>query len=281
MSGAPGGAGRSWEGYIETIAQGLLTIEVNTVEKASMSAQKMPEMPIALHNVIDAYQTYLMEKEVGIDAGLLAEAARRVANLQRETPDPDVETQAVATLSMWKQSTAPLAELENGPDTFEALQWAAWAGLQALKERGTEDEGVLARIRSNSRQLREVAIILARDNPKGDDRQALFGSRIEETLAALFKHPRPQLKIDPDVLVLVRKVWDIGTETVLMQTSVQVDGDVVLRVSPVLAEAKRKFFADLHAGCVQTGLSQWQGLFHLLGDLLGELGKAIFRAAAP
>ncbi len=278
-----------WSGRLRSIGESLLAIEVNTVEKASMSAQKMPDVPLALHAIIDSYNLYLTGLGYALDKPLCDMAAARI-NLPANTTPAD-EKQAMDALGLWFPSAnaAPAPELTNGPGTFEALQWAAWAAMrdmaklrdEALVPRGDaifdlETSGILGRIRANSRQLREVSILLARDHPTAANRLPLFGVTIEAAVRALLNNPLPPLSVRPDVLVLIRKAWDVGTETVMMQSSMQIDGDLVMRISPRLTDAKREFFASLHNASVKTGLGQWQSLFGLIRDLAGELGKAIW-----
>lgn len=292
MSGTTGLAG--WEKSLCNIGEALLTVEVNMVEKLSMSAQKMPEVPVALHAIIEAYRQYLFDVGYPIDDALLGMATRRMALLTAAVPAADEDKALVGQLSAWRPTQGGARpELTNGPETFEALQWAAWAALRDLKtirestltpgDAGVfnpEAGGLLARIRANSRQFREVAIVLRdKHTPQKPGKLPLFGVTLDATIRALLNDPFPPLSVPSDILVLVRKAWDVGTETVMMQTSMQIDGDLVLRVSPGLAEAKRAFFAELHSGCVKTGIGQWNSLFVLVKDLIEGLGKKIFGGA--
>ncbi len=282
-----GPRGTNWEASLRSIGEGLLTIEVNTVEKASMSAQKMPEVPLALHAIIDAYAGYVRDRGFAVDQALLDLATERMS--LRDTPDEDKAL--VARENAW-HPRAPFVgvDLTNGPEAFEALQWAAAAALRAGANtpeaaraldgevlNSPERAGVLSRIRANSRQLREVALVLRDSHAPRPGKLPLFGVGVEATVRALLNDPQPPLSVPLDSLVLVRKAWDVGTEVVMMQTSVQIDGDVVMRISPGLDDAKRAFFADLHAASVRTGLGQWDRMFALVRDLIGDLGRAIFR----
>ena len=38
---------------------------------------------------------------------------------------------------------------------------------------------------------------------------------------------------------MIRKVWELGTEVIAMQTIVQVDGDVITRLNPTYMNEKR------------------------------------------
>jgi hypothetical protein len=104
----------------------------------------------------------------------------------------------------------------------------------------------------------------------------LLDGTLEQTAQACFNgnlNFRPPL----DVAVLVRKVWDIGTEIVLLQTGVQVDGDVVTRISPAIEDSQRDFLLSLHGQSVKTALGQWKALFDLVTTLISTLGKTLFK----
>jgi len=273
-----------WQDRVKNIAAGLLTLEINTVEKPNMSASKMPDMPLALHQIVTLYADELDTNGFHITDGLLQAAQKRI--------DSAADPAGLAVLENWtfKSTDTGSSALTNGPKTFEALQWAAFALKQQLKtvQPATADraaaidveQALLSRIITNCRQLRQVTVLLRQQFATLDTNNALFDGTVEETTAALFKHPRPTLVYDTDVVLLVRKAWDIGLEQVLFQTAMQVDGDVLVRVAPGLDKDKRAFYAELHRSTVQTGIQQWRSLFDLVSSLIGAAGKLLFQRGA-
>lgn len=276
------GVEEDWQGRIRSIAEGLLTLEINTIEKDNMLASKMPDMPMALHQIVRLYADKLAGWNCFITDDLLDLAQKRFE------PGPDFGKDD--KLKAWSpgQGDERSDRITNGPRTFEALRWVAGAALKQLDTYGDSRLAEVAIVRTtvsriiiNSLQLREVSLLLLDDHKKlpnigPDNAKALFDGTIDETTRALFKQPRPLLTIDTDVLVLVRKVWDIGLERVLFQTAMQVDGDVLVRVAPDMDPDKREFFAKLHRATVETGLSQWKGLFELAGTLISGVGRVLF-----
>lgn len=270
-----------WQERVKSIAAGLLTLEVNTIEKSNMTASKMPDMPLALHYIVVDYAEELETNQYHITAALLAAAQARI--------DSPSDPAALATLESWNfqpgDVTSPL--LTNGPKTFEAMQWAAFALKRQLltvqpstPERATAiavQQALLDRIINNSRQLRQVTLLLLQQFDALPEKQALFDGTIEQTTAAMFKHPRPVLVIDTDVVLMVRKAWDIGLEQVLFQTAMQVDGDIMMRVAPDQDKDKRTFYAELHRTTVETGIRQWRGLFDLVSSLIAGAGRSLFQ----
>jgi hypothetical protein len=328
---------KTWSGQLGAVAQNLLTLEINTVVRSSgMAAQKMPEVPVALHTLVQAYQDYLADAGFPISTGLLAAASCRVGgfaptaagamadvflrllrawNFSANAPVDDTEDQKKIRAELggqaaWFADRATVADLTNGAESFEALQWAAYAAVKLPPQTANADPAVLLRIRANCRQLKEVASLLEKrysdpqagggvfgtgripqksqvsqtkrlcqiadpaQNSETQDMTRLFGGTLEQTTRALFAEPRPAFMIDPDVTVLVRKAWDVGTSWVCLQTSLQVDGDLVQQIAP-LAPADRDFLVGLHKQAVQDAVGQWRTLFAVLKDLIGDLGQAV------
>jgi hypothetical protein len=331
----PGDPSNVWEDRIRTIAANLLTLEVNTVIKNGMVGQKMPEVPVALHEIVQQYNNYTSSCGVKLTQSILAAASGRLS-------DPDHSLAYFQYLRSWADNPTrypdwPLAGqaipqdqmaemLTNGAETFEALVWVAIAArkkaldlelasdiLPAQRLDNQRRAALLTRIEENSRQLREVALMLEQAfssagagagaaqqqrvgelqsstqpymarlqavmaNPAPAPAQQparLFGGTVDQTTQALFRHPRPVLNIDPDITVLIRKAWDIGLEEVRFQTTIQVDGDVVVRVAEMLQD-DRDFLAAIHRTAVDDGLKQWRMLFQVVGDLVSGLGAWLF-----
>ncbi len=286
----------SWEESLESVAVGLLSLEVNTIRKSGMSAQKMPDIPIALHSIVGCYDDYLSARGYGVDKDLLEMARDRIS--APPPPLPDI----LKKLIDWRPATSAVASVDmtNGATSFEALRWAAAAALsedKALKGDNAgkpfppEERAVLTRIKSNCRQLTPVILELERKYPPppnpGPETPVFIGGTLEQTAQACFAGSvaspgllaeKTRFKTTLNVAVLVRKMWDIGTETVLAQTSVQVDGDVVTRISPLMEAGQRDFLLGLHESSLKIGLGQWQALFSLVTSLISTLGKDLFKS---
>ena len=290
----------AWQQRIESIASNLLTLEVNTAIKIDgISAQKMPELPLALHSLIESYGDYLTECGCQVTRWLVANAARRL------TSDDVAAVPIREALSRWDPRTdqsEAVAALTNGAESFEAFLWAAIACSKGFcrPNAKTPDKGLLERIDANGRQLREAAIVLEKQfsserpdlqdssasyqarlqalaqGPPTDMRSRLFGGTIDQTVEALFRHPRPMLSIEPDLTVLIRKAWDIGLEDIRFQTVLQLDGDVLVRVAKEDDVTQRSYLAELHRQAVQDGIAQWRLMFQVIGELIGDVGRWIF-----
>jgi hypothetical protein len=273
-----------WGQRIEDIALGLLTLEINTISKSGMSAQKMPAAPMALHVIVEDYAEFMHDKGYPITNQLMKLAQQRVTSAQ---DDATAERQALAAWAPADADAAP-AELTNGAVTFEALKWAAQAALRdddrargtpgATPLCSTEERAVLNRIMANGRQLRQVALALASSATAAD--KELYDATLERTSSLLIKSPRV-ITVPTNTAILMRKAWEIGTETVLFQSVIQIDGDVVTRLSPVIGNAERGFLAELHKTSVQTSIAQWQAMFNLVCSLISEAAAMVLGGRRP
>ena len=141
------------------------------------------------------------------------------------------------------------------PDAFEQLRDSADAIVQSSPLSADDERGpILARIESNSAQ---IARLLTGTDPT---------------------------KPTQELTILVHKAWDLGTELVLMQTSLQVDGDVITRLSPSLMSndpdrfgpVDPGFISMIHHNALTTATAQWRSLFELAAQLLGALADRLF-----
>lgn len=102
---------------------------------------------------------------------------------------------------------------------------------------------------------------------------AVIATRIQRSSLALSKKFGALLANDPDPdeLVQLRKVWEIGTEEVVMQTVLWIDGDATQRIHPAYVDKKHEQLLGIHAASVTASLSYWKSL--------GEIVMSLFRSA--
>ena len=71
----------------------------------------------------------------------------------------------------------------------------------------------------------------------------------------------PDFKGNKEHLMILRKAWEVGTESVVMQTVAQVDGDIVTRIQNDHADAAHQQVHDIHQQMVGESLQHWRFLF--------------------
>jgi hypothetical protein len=303
----------------------LLNVEVNTIIKTSITAEKMPPVPFALLDIVEMYGTALAEFGVPVHeyfASSLADCwAVTKARAEQDHHAADTVAHATATFTavyaepatdaamvdcmndLWTalEHRAPCAlaqphefvmgQVHNGWDTFERLRIAALEHQDLLAHE--HQRMMISRIANNCSRLKYVVQGLQQRPPvppktginwRGGPDPMPFASLTEliprtrnQLLSANLRHKRiPQL-LRADDLALVRKCWEVGVERVLLQTSVQVDGDVITRIAEELIDGRnaqvRELVMSAHQRSLDISLKQWKSLFDVAVSLVKKLSE--------
>jgi hypothetical protein len=126
----------------------------------------------------------------------------------------------------------------------------------------------LYRIRRNCDQLKNIIYDLRKEDVRWD---TLLSERTRLDLLTERMRYLPMGKLPVDYAIAVRKIWDVGSESVLMQTVIQIDGDVITRIQEGLPEIKQKIILEVHERGVDTSIRHWQTLFGIVKEIAGRL----------
>ena len=131
-------------------------------------------------------------------------------------------------------------------------------------------------LKSTSHETRRALAGLA--PPPVNAPSARLVLRIRETallLAGLAANVNRNIALTPHDKAALRKAWEIGTDEVVLQTTIALDGDVVLRAdSRYSTEAQQALFA-LHDQSCATAMRTWKDVVGAAIDLItGLLKKA-------
>jgi hypothetical protein len=77
------------------------------------------------------------------------------------------------------------------------------------------------------------------------------------------------IPLDDRQRLVLRKAWELGTEQVVMQTVVYLDGDVITRIRPDIAEGNRRDLLDVHQKGVDTSMAFWRHLVDVVRSIVG------------
>ena len=232
---------------LREVGRNLLTIEINTTVKPTMTARKMRELPHALLDVAEAYADKLDE----------------------------IRASGAGARGASGTSASPRPALRLGKETFEALAREA----QSLRGRAgvlADDTRILLyRIERNSQDLAELVATL-REAGAEDWAPYLAGEGADrdEVRRLLRENGGVGPRARPEQINRVRKIWDVGTEFVRAQTLIQLDGDVVTRVAPAVVEDAEGRLLRVHQESVGYALSYWSALFAVLHALAGRRARA-------
>lgn len=195
----------------------LLSLEVNTILKPSMTATKIPN---AAHALIDIARDYAAE-------------LNRIAADGMELPGEVVGGNQTGTFNDIRERAATAAKAMNQEQSTQLL--------------------MLCRIRDMSDQLKGLI-------PEG----VSFTRRTADDAVA-------KLRLDHKNQLVLRKAWELGTEQVVLQTVIYLDGDVITRIRPDCATDRA--LVDVHQQGVRVSIQFWQGLIDIVKGFFGAVAS--------
>lgn len=134
---------------------------------------------------------------------------------------------------------------------------------QLIQEKGERDirkQSVFFRISDSSKKLVELLENNIDDAPGFIDR--ILPKQKVENQEGVFS---------PSELIQIRKMWEMGTDSILMQTVVQIDGDVITRVHSGYTIEDHKILLDIHRDSVATSIKYWEKLVDTFITLFEKL----------
>lgn len=152
--------------------------------------------------------------------------------------------QIALSYATWLRNNGGEVVLPADPPTAAHFESLAAAALAVKTKRDQLPPGavmIATRIEKNSRHLNKIFAEITRSDP------------------------------DPDELVQLRKIWEIGTEEVVMQTVVWLDGDATHRIHPAYVDKAHEPLVQMHSASVGVSLSYWKSL--------GEMIVTLFQSA--
>ncbi|SCX87695.1 hypothetical protein [Nitrosospira sp. Nsp13] len=292
------------------IVYDLFNIEVNTILKKSISGEKMPSPRHALIDIGQDYYEILRETQSLID--VQGVPAIEFTDMRRQF-GLYTDQEIIDGISD-KKEVRLTVELEvedqlGGYAAFDLMRM--WADdflkspekLRRLKDlESTRNLSVLPRIKNNSDMLKGMfsAMCLRDDILSSELTERLKatspGRLTPNTVVELSRTIDPKRtsvltnqfsradiitneKIDPLVLkdsevLLVRKIWEIGTEVVAVQTTIQLDGDVIVRLNPDCMDEHPKLIFFHNEG-VAVALNYWKNLITIAKEFVAGIGRGV------
>ena len=273
-------ANEDWGGALRDLARDLINIETNTVLSSGITGRKMPNYPHALQDIIGKFANFMAD-EVGIDVDKFCQQFDEDVRQRASRPDdPDSASlendQAARAIEPDFSVGSYCTPLPNGPWSFYLLRWLAANALSQTQRRLPEQQAsVLTRIRVNSDHLK----IVTRELKKLGGGNPYIGVTRDAILALEAKTGGTVPAIPPaplEALTMIRKIWDIGVDSIVFQTVQQLDGDVIFRVRSGLDLSKRQVLLEAHQQACNVAMSYWRSMFELIAALVSGLANRIF-----
>ncbi|HMU41055.1 MAG TPA: hypothetical protein PKE31_18765 [Pseudomonadota bacterium] len=244
------------QGQLIEVVQDLLAIEVNTIVKPNMTATRMRNVAHTLLDIISEYDAELARLD-HLQRTLLGDPAEQPFQKLSTTQhlDLDIEVESLSSRARKLCKTAALLPHNTGAEGF-----------------GDSERYLLIRIRDNCDTILGIFDALkarekeASGKGKESGRSILKGvCRKNATTTNIPLHTGERLQL--------RKIWEIGTEEVKMQTVIQLSGDVFTRIQRELAEGQSAYpkVVELHNQGVSLAVGYWQKLSELVLSFFNSL----------
>ncbi len=251
-----------------TLTEDLLTLEINTLIKADMTACKLPaSRREALWSIATDYHYKLVElqcrePQVWQSAGMMSfrELRHRAGN----------------GIKMAEQQLVLLSD-EN-----ERLR--SREKLTMLHRIQTQCEQLISlfvelgmRQREDFNYREEVSAIEARREAALAEEET--GKVYSDRISAAWNNDlernemlrMPDLELNAAQIGLIRKVWEIGTERIVMQTVISVDGDITTRLAERFALDYNREVLNIHQDAVSHAVGFWSSLARIISEFAGKL----------
>lgn len=71
--------------------------------------------------------------------------------------------------------------------------------------------------------------------------------------------------------VMIKRLYDLGTESIVMQTRFGIDGDVVTRIEENFANKPKQIVLELHEKHTDLSLKYWQSLINIVKNIVSDI----------
>ncbi len=283
--------------WIREQIQDLTVLEINTIIKDDITARPVGNLAEALFAIYDDYQDNLaridkihaqhswLAKPVAappvLDQAAVEMALQRLAEFRSITTGTAPTERAVfqagrlqklepSTWACMSRAAAAYLALAPAPAESAAIDPPGSNGLSK------RDRLIVKRILGNSAELCQVldrlkAYLTASKTLQPPVVFELDRTRPEIT-ASVLGHASPMDQ------ARIRKIRDIGTEEVVAQSRIHLDGDIVTRVSRSLFDQKddhRDAILEVHREGVGRSVDCWGRLVHLGVDILKSIASVV------
>lgn len=261
------GKSQQIEEKISSTLYDLTHLEINTIIKDEMIASKAPESPrLILHALATKYYTKMWG---------LGDKYFMYLPASQEGDVPVFRGDMVNTGSGYKS----FKELSDRAENSIALIRENLKSIPFAQEELDSDIMMLQRIHNISDDIRRIlkmdGVDPCKDNPKCDfDNPDMVDDFRNMTARESDKY---ELNLDLRQLMVFKKANDIGTERVVMQTVIGMDGDVTTRISKSFAEQPIVFIDKLHHEAIGISVDFWKSLI----TVVVKLGESIIGLTNP
>ncbi len=274
----------------KTLAENLLTLEINTIVKPDMVACKMPaSRREALWQIAGEYHLTLLEYGcrdpiVWTGAGMMAfrefreragkgiEMHERELQLLAQQHGRDQEEKALRI----RERLAMLTRIQIQSDQLISLFTELACPTDEARQQFDYHQTCQEIEQRHADTLQTIADYNARQaqGPVADRRPVLSdveSSKWNNDLRRQDLANAPDLTLSAAQVGLIRKVWEIGVERIVLQTVIHADGDITTRMAERFSREFNETILQIHNRSVDSSVGFWVSLVRTVGEMAGNL----------
>ncbi len=246
--------------FIQDIASDLLRLEINTIIVDELTCDKPSNLRRAMYELAEDYRLKIIDIE---------------ADVYHKTKEQKRLFKAEETLTFTNHYGGELGFNELREYSERLLNKLEQDLIELSDE---EQEQVLRsninmvdRIRRQSLNMVNIFKQLKKEaetNPEDFEGQDVTSDYPEDKIDQM-----QDLDLLPMQVSMVRKAYEIGTQQILMQTVVQVEGDITSYITPRflnLDPNDQNILLNVHNSAIANSTKMWQYLFDTVGKMAGE-----------
>lgn len=236
---------RDKAGTISRLLDDLTHLEINTIIKTGMTAAPPPDsieetLQILFNEYKDRMSVVLVNNDIGADAGF---------DFTKCKSFHDLHKMLLVLREYMDLKSIRLIEF----DYIRVLRMISFCEYMFSKSKGKTsaiDSALLIKVKPMMEGISESVYDL--------DLTHITGFR-------LIMDARDRVKL--------KRLFDLGTENIVMQTRFGLDGDVVTRVEENFANRPKQLVIELHDKHTQLSINYWKNLVGLVQDIVSKIIK--------
>lgn len=282
--------------FFKNLANDLLTLEINTIVKENTTNSSMPSTRrMALLDIANRYRAILIEYGIckradgtPIPEPPLGYSPLRILRwrFSGEFSFNEIRRTAQYGIQIFSRKVKEMDDDDDLNDEKRRKKFEERIAMLTRIERQSSNIIGMFKTRRKTFRLKEYSgkegfegydnfmTPLAEEVPELDPFPSQIGSYVwNNDINVSDINEVDDLDLAPEQTTLIRKTWEIGTQKVLLQTVIQIDGDITCYVTNKFMQypdGARDMMMSVHNNSINSATSFWKSLFITVANLAGS-----------
>jgi hypothetical protein len=254
------------ENFLRTLAEDLLNLEINTIIKPEMSAVKLPSSRRqALYELSAIYNSQLEELQVREPVYWEFSGVKSFGELRDRAKD-GIQAYQEQFSQVSPQGRATIMEQIKMLERIQDQSSQVVGMFKRLEQRVKDKTNSKVPGYSHAPETVDVGALSKPDRAEPHRDSELWNNDIDR----IRMNEIEDLHLKPDQLSMIRKAWEIGTERIVLQTVIQLDGDITTRIAESFANNPIRTILTIHNESVGIVAGFWSTLVKTFGEIFGK-----------